>query len=389
MAVIDAAPDLTGPRRLSRLIRLASESESCRPLVDAAWRELRRPLAVVETGGGAATAAPLGDRGGRALALARRAARGDGESIPAGWLARRLEVDGATLGWLVAGAGGDGDPGAEALLDGLAGLLCAQLGRSALRRAMAVERRAAFRHRLVTDPSVRARAVHREAAVLGLRLAPCYWPSLVTWEPDGPEAGEVAGIIAAWEDEAPAASFAVRLDGAVVLAHAGAVPGDALQAEVVRSVARLATAQRRTIVGEQSAPVERLQPGVSLLRRLSRYPARGPGGPVVHVRDFALDRLFEHVDADRARSFVAGALGPLLAHDERHGGTLARTLELALEHPRRDDAARAAYMHRNTFRRRLQQALDLLDADLDDPDQRLSLQVALKLHRLRPGPNAP
>jgi purine catabolism regulator len=82
------------------------------------------------------------------------------------------------------------------------------------------------------------------------------------------------------------------------------------------------------------------------------------------------------------RSFVKQCVGPLIAHDERHGSTLAETLELALEHPRRDDAARAAYMHRNTFRRRLQQALDLVGADLDDPDQRLTLHVALKLHRV-------
>jgi hypothetical protein len=39
-------------------------------------------------------------------------------------------------------------------------------------------------------------------------------------------------------------------------------------------------------------------------------------------------------------------------------------------------------MHRNTFRRHLTQALELVDTDLNDPDDRLTLLVALKLRRL-------
>jgi DNA-binding PucR family transcriptional regulator len=39
-------------------------------------------------------------------------------------------------------------------------------------------------------------------------------------------------------------------------------------------------------------------------------------------------------------------------------------------------------MHRNTFRRHMTQALELVDADLEDPDDRLTLHVALKLRRL-------
>ncbi len=40
-------------------------------------------------------------------------------------------------------------------------------------------------------------------------------------------------------------------------------------------------------------------------------------------------------------------------------------------------------MHRNTFRRQLATALRLLDADLEQPEERLALHLALKLRAAR------
>ena len=123
-----------------------------------------------------------------------------------------------------------------------------------------------------------------------------------------------------------------------------------------------------------------------LLRRLGRYPASPVHcEPVLGVRDFALDRLLDHLDESHARGFVRDSIGELIEHDAREGSTLVRTLELALDFPRRDDAAHAGFMHRNTFRRRLQEAVDVIDADLDDPGQRLVLHLALRLRRHVPG----
>jgi DNA-binding PucR family transcriptional regulator len=45
-------------------------------------------------------------------------------------------------------------------------------------------------------------------------------------------------------------------------------------------------------------------------------------------------------------------------------------------------------MHRNTFRRRLTQALELVETDLENPADRLALHVALKLRRLMNGPHS-
>jgi DNA-binding PucR family transcriptional regulator len=105
--------------------------------------------------------------------------------------------------------------------------------------------------------------------------------------------------------------------------------------------------------------------------------------PVASARDQPLARLLERVDAGVATSFVHEQLAVLAAHDREHGTTLLRVLELALDHHDRSAAARAAFMHRNTFRRQLRKALELIDADLDRPEERLALHLAFKLRRAR------
>jgi PucR C-terminal helix-turn-helix domain len=101
------------------------------------------------------------------------------------------------------------------------------------------------------------------------------------------------------------------------------------------------------------------------------------------VRQFGLERLLSgSLEEDRARAFVDEQLGRLLAWDERYRSGLLVVLEAALDFPRRDEAAGRCSMHRNTFRQRLRQAETLLGGDLDDPEARLAIHVALKLRRV-------
>jgi len=93
----------------------------------------------------------------------------------------------------------------------------------------------------------------------------------------------------------------------------------------------------------------------------------------------ALPWLLARVDERAAAAFVEHELAELAAYDREHGTDLLRILELALDHQDRGSAADAAYMHRNTFRRQLATALRLLDADLEQPEERLALHLALKL----------
>jgi DNA-binding PucR family transcriptional regulator len=186
--------------------------------------------------------------------------------------------------------------------------------------------------------------------------------------------------------EVPGALTAT-VEGHVVLLHpdgTGNGPPVTWFEEVVARVRTLAPSTRAQAIAAQ-APVEpgELRAQVTHLLRLSRLGSRAEGGPpVVFAERYALDRLlWDHVAAADARGFVDERLGALIAWDREHRSDLLRVLEAALDFPRHDRAASRCYMHRNTFRNRLKQATDLLGDDLDDPDVRLAVHVALKLRR--------
>jgi FAD/FMN-containing dehydrogenase len=123
-------------------------------------------------------------------------------------------------------------------------------------------------------------------------------------------------------------------------------------------------AEIHAVVGD-GIPLERLPDVAARLRRLTRR--------------HSLLRMLQTLDPREASAFVNAQLAPLEAYDREHGTNLERVLELALDHDSRNTAARAAFMHRNTFRRQVRKALDLIDVDLADPEERLALHVALKM----------
>ncbi len=85
--------------------------------------------------------------------------------------------------------------------------------------------------------------------------------------------------------------------------------------------------------------------------------------------------LREHGDLE---PFIHHTLEPLL-RDERHGETLVETLEAFFAcNGNSTRAAEALHLHRNSLLYRLNQAKELLGQDLDDPELRLSLQLAIK-----------
>ena len=80
-------------------------------------------------------------------------------------------------------------------------------------------------------------------------------------------------------------------------------------------------------------------------------------------------------DAAALGRFCARVLGPLAS--ERHAD-LRRTLEEYIRsHGSQSSVSRSLYLHRNTVRQRLRRIEELTRADLDDPEQRLLLQLAL------------
>ncbi len=86
---------------------------------------------------------------------------------------------------------------------------------------------------------------------------------------------------------------------------------------------------------------------------------------------------------ENLNQFYRQALGPLVDHDSRKQSDLVRTLSGFFEaNGNLAKAARDLDVHRNTLVYRLQRISDLTKLDLDDADNRLILQLALKTQRV-------
>jgi sugar diacid utilization regulator len=136
----------------------------------------------------------------------------------------------------------------------------------------------------------------------------------------------------------------------------------------------------QAIIAHDDVPADDVAAQTRKLLGLRRYvQARPVADAVVPEHALELARLLEEIDRRRAADFVQRHVGVLLAYDRAHHTALARVLEIGLDMPNRDDAARAAYMHRNTFRRHFHQAQELVGLELEDGDQRLAVHMALRL----------
>jgi PucR family transcriptional regulator, purine catabolism regulatory protein len=107
-------------------------------------------------------------------------------------------------------------------------------------------------------------------------------------------------------------------------------------------------------------------------------------------RDFVLEheelgvyRLLSRLPLDELRRHRAEAIGPLLAYDRDHNGSLVHTLEVFLRCERnRVRAAEELFIHYNTLRYRLTQIDDLTGGLSGDSTARLNVELALCAHRL-------
>ena len=109
--------------------------------------------------------------------------------------------------------------------------------------------------------------------------------------------------------------------------------------------------------------------------------ADAPDKRVLRLEDVHLRGLLTLLgDDDRLRLFVARELDPL----KDHGGGLLDAVRALLRHPAgKSEAAASLHISRPVFYDRLAKAERLLGVDLDDPDIRVSLHVALVADELR------
>jgi purine catabolism regulator len=104
------------------------------------------------------------------------------------------------------------------------------------------------------------------------------------------------------------------------------------------------------------------------------------GNRTVAFDDLGIYRiLFPLVGTPELEAFCHELVGALEAYDRRHGAELLKTLAAFFAcNGNHVQTARMLHLHRNTLLYRLDRIREIAGVDLDDPETRLSLQVALK-----------
>lgn len=105
------------------------------------------------------------------------------------------------------------------------------------------------------------------------------------------------------------------------------------------------------------------------------------GAPVTYFGDLGLYQLLTALGSNpEAMRFFRKTLGRLISHDDNKNAELVDTLEAFFAcHGNLSQTANRLHIHRNTLTYRLERIAVITQLDLDDPDARFSLQLALKL----------
>lgn len=117
------------------------------------------------------------------------------------------------------------------------------------------------------------------------------------------------------------------------------------------------------------------------LEMARRFEERRP----LYFPDLSVYRLlFQFEQYPELIAFQEEILGPLLAYEG--GRELIQTLEAYFEHNGNlTQSAEALFIHRNTLIYRLERIAEIADLDLDKPETRLAVQLALHIYRMRGG----
>jgi purine catabolism regulator len=199
----------------------------------------------------------------------------------------------------------------------------------------------------------------------------------------------------------------LRTSGLPVLIGSIGTPGDALallgleaatdRTRAAGAAAEIARHAVRRHIGSPDLVVVAAGPAVdgwdqlaAAFRRAINTAAAARDAPPRAWHDAAtptLDGLLHTLrNNPQLREFAAQRLAPLLEHDRRRASKLLPTLEaLSARNWRRTDAARLLHLNRQALYARIERIERLLDTELNDPESRLALELALRVHRQTAG----
>jgi len=115
---------------------------------------------------------------------------------------------------------------------------------------------------------------------------------------------------------------------------------------------------------------------------VGRVLQKRPSSTVTHHEDLGIFRVISpSASSANLERFCQDAIGPLIEYDRENGSELIKTLRAFLENNQNSaQTAKALYVHYNTLRYRLDRIREIMGDALDNPRQRLAIEVAMQIH---------
>ena len=335
-----------------------------------------------------------------------------GHDAAAGWLVARVGSAHGDWGRLAFVLSGEPDASAAVLAERTATTLA--LARLASARRADSPQRVAHRSVLAAlagrgyaDPAdLTARVAALGLPVAGRQLVPLVITGAGAAGADTTD--DLAEAVAAAATDLRIPAIAGRLDDrqaghagqpgqacALLSLPPGTDPGHALSRLAARLRRSGALAPASSVgVGDPCADVGELRAAFGYAENAAGAAARMPaaatagGPPFVHLADLGLAGLvYQLRDDPRVLTFAERELGPLLAHDDRHGTDLMTVLAAYLETGgNKAETAKRCGIARPTLYERFSQIAQVLGAGPDDAGRRTTLHAALLIRQLSSDP---
>lgn len=174
------------------------------------------------------------------------------------------------------------------------------------------------------------------------------------------------GAVLFWPTDTPKSARSLK---SVALDFAEDLLANFPQAKVLIGIGRPATRPSEWLRSLQQA------------RESWRMGKSWQAAPVTYFGDLGLYQLLTALGENpEASRFFRKTLKPLIDHDDNRNAELVETLDAFFAcHGNLSQTAARLHIHRNTLTYRLERIANITRLDLDDPDARFSLQLALKL----------
>lgn len=138
-------------------------------------------------------------------------------------------------------------------------------------------------------------------------------------------------------------------------------------------------------IGRQYKTITSLHKSFSEAHEAIRLMHKFDGkGAVSHFEDYSIYHFLEsNIKASELEDFFLKRLGKVHEHDLGFGTSFMTTLESYFSHNQNvSEAAKALFIHRNTFIYRIDKIKEILGTDLKHSEELLQIQLALKIYKL-------